>query len=222
MAASTPAHEHHAQHADVQQWTSILLATLNDAVDLLQFAVFEESWDAARAATDDHEEAFRELLRMYEQGLADLLRFIRASGLPTSAVGWSQLKTEWRRLAVDAGDEPTLRSALESGLYAAEQSPLSAHATYTEWASDMLHFVGSLASEPAPAAADEEARLQWAVAHLGPLEEHATFHAAFADWCRSAGDAAQASSAHDADLLRQPRYDLVLNTALRWLAGLGT
>lgn len=211
---------------DVGQWSAILLTTLEDAIELLQVTVFEDGWDVARANAEDHEAAFRDLLRTYEYGLADLLRFIRACGLPTSAVAWSQMKAEWRRQAVDAGDEPTLRTGLESGLYVAEQTPLGDHATYQQWATHLMQFVASRTDgvAPLPPHADEETRLHWAIAVLGPLEEHATFHAAFAAWCAEtdvvgAADRA-ASSSHDAGLLAFARYDLVLNTALRWLAGL--
>ncbi len=213
---------------DVQQWSHILLTTLDDAIELLQITVFEDGWDVARANAEDHEAAFRDLLRTYEYGLADLLRFIRACGLPASAVGWSQLKAELRRKAVEAGDEPTLRTGLESGLYVAEQTELGDHVRYQQWATHLMQFVASRTDgvAPLPPQADEETRLRWAVAVLGALEEHAAFHAAFAAWCAEGdtnGDAAAAratSSTHDAALLAFARYDLVLNTALRWLAGL--
>jgi hypothetical protein len=205
-----------------------LLAALDDAIAGLQQAIFDEGWREIRTAVASNEEALRESVALYERGLAQLFGFLRATGMPADPVAWSTLKAELRRAARDAGI--TLRTALESGLYAAEAIPLSDHALYAAWAMALAAFLASLAAgkeSPAPTAAQDE-RLRWAYAILAPLEEHAAFHTAFTGYLSEPGRAPAIGEltgrsvddivAHDACLLNLPRYDLALNAALRWLA----
>jgi hypothetical protein len=200
----------------VQTWTLALLRTFDDAAAHLRYVIFEARWDELRAQHASDDTALRTNTLLYEQALADLLRAVRATGLPASPVDWSRLKADWRRAAVEQGLEVTLRTALGEALYAAESTPLGDHAAYETWALAMAAFLRSVAAVPdaTPNAADDDGRLEWAYGRLAHLEEHAAFHAAFAT---SAGPDAPAV-AHQLSLLRQPRFDLILNAAVRWLA----
>jgi hypothetical protein len=203
----------------VETWTQALLRTFDDAAVQLREAIFEAGWDELRAQHASDDAALRASTLLYEQALADLLRAVRATGLPAGPVGWSRLKAEWRHAAVGEGLELTLRTALGEALYAAEGAPLGDHAAYEAWARAMAAFLRSVAAIPgaAPGAADGDERLAWAYARLAHLEEHAVFHAAFA----AAAGPDTPAVAHQSSLLCQPRFDLVLNAAVRWLADVG-
>jgi hypothetical protein len=196
----------------VGTWTLALLRTFDDAAEHLRYVIFEAGWDELRAQHASDDAALRASALLYEQALADLLRAVRATGLPANPVDWSRLKADWRHAAVDQGLEVTLRTALGEALYAAERTPLGDHAAYEAWALAMTAFLRSLAGAPNAAADDE--RLAWAYTRLAHLEEHAAFHAAFAAY---AGPDTPAV-AHQTNLLSQPRFDLILNAAVRWLA----
>ena len=197
---------------DPTGWTAALLATLDDAITHLASVIFEDDWAESRARHATAEDALRASAIRYEEGLGYLLRFVRACGLPADAVAWSRLKTDWRRTAVESGVEVTLRTALGEALYAAEATPLGDHAAYRAWAAALTRFLARQPVTPHPCG-DEAARLAWAYQALAPLEEHGAFHAAFA-----VSGPPRATVAWQAALLRLPRFDLVLNAALRWLA----
>jgi hypothetical protein len=75
---------------------------------------------------------------------------------------------------------------------------------------------------PAAGAAFED-RLLWAYQGLADIEDHDAFHAAFIAWLdASAPDRNAVADVidHQQRLLTLPRFDLFLNTSLRWLAGL--
>lgn len=205
----------HDNAAAADGWTRALLATLSDAREHLQQLIFAERWDDTRRQHDSDEAALRASARDYERGLADLYRFIRASGLPDDAVDWSRFKADQRRAATEAGVEITLRTALNEALYAAETTPLGDHAAYLAWATALTAFLAARAAGAPPRpAGDEGERLQWAYQTLADLEAHARFHAALAAFAGPQSPAV----AHGAALLPQPRFDLTLNAALRWLA----
>jgi hypothetical protein len=114
-------------------WQVALLTALSDAIDHLQVVIFEEGLEALLAETGSQEEALRESVATYERELARLFGILRASGALESAVAWSALKADLRRAALDAETEISLRTALETGLYAAESIPLGDHHTYLAW-----------------------------------------------------------------------------------------
>jgi hypothetical protein len=208
----------------IQQWQAALQATLADAIEHLQVLIFEDGWEELRSAVGSDEDALRESVARYERELARLFGFVRASGALADAVAWSTLKTDFRRAALDANTEISLRTALESGLYAAESIPLGDHAGYRDWANAQMGFLTSRAATgpaaPGPDATDGD-RLQWAYDTLAALEDHAAFNAAFLDWLTThslAGTERDAIVVHQQRLLALPRFDIVLNTSLRWLA----
>jgi hypothetical protein len=208
----------------IRKWQVALLATLSDAIEHLQVLIFEEGWDALLAETGSHEAALRESVAIYERELARLFSFLRASGSLPDAVAWSTLKTDLRRAALDSETEISLRTALESGLYVAESIPLGDHARYLRWTAALRGFLMARASasssRPAPDHDDED-RLRWAYATLAAIEDHDAFSAAFIAWldAESPGGAAAGDLLElHTSLLLLPRFDIVLNTSLRWLA----
>jgi hypothetical protein len=200
----------------VETWTLALVWTFDAAAEHLRGVIFETGWDELRAQHASDDAALRASTLLYEQALADLLRAVRAMGLPASPVDWSRLKADWRHAAVDQGMDLTLRTALSEAFYAAESAPLGDHAAYETWALAMTAFLRSVAGAPAtaPHAAADDERLAWAYARVAHLEEHTAFHAAFAAF---AGPNTPAV-AHQTRLLSQARFDLILNAAVRWLA----
>jgi hypothetical protein len=207
--------------SDIDAWQRAFRATLDDAIEHVRTVIFDERWEETRAEAGSDEAALRESVHLHERELARLFAFVRASGALAGAVGWSELKAELRREALETGVEITLRTALESGFYAAEPVPLGDHGRYLAWAELLTRFLTSRVDRsgaPRDGATDEE-RLEWAYQALAPLEEHDAFHAAFVGWLRERepGDE-EAIIAQAARLLALPRYDLALNTSLRWLA----
>jgi hypothetical protein len=208
--------------SDIEAWQRAFRATLDDAIEHVRTVIFDERWEATRGEAGSDEAALRESVHLYERELARLFAFVRASGALAGAVGWSALKADLRREALETGVEITLRTALESGLYAAEPVPLGEHASHRAWVAALTGFVRSRAdldNAPGDGGADD-ARIEWAYRSLAELEEHEAFHAAFVNWLeKHEPDAAPAIIDHAARLLQLPRYDLVLNASVRWLAG---
>jgi hypothetical protein len=194
-------------------WTQAVLAALDDAREHLLELVFAPRPDTPHDEQTSEAE-LRGQLQDYERGMADLFRCLRACGLPADALDWSRLKTAWRRAALDADAELTLRTALGEALYAAETTPLGEHAAYRAWAGALTAFLASRAVGAPPRPESDDARLLWAYERLADLEEHAGFQAAFAAFAGAAAPVV----AWQAALLAQPRFDLVLNAAVRWLA----
>jgi hypothetical protein len=205
-------------------WQAALLAALSDAIEHLQVLIFDEGWDALLAEFGSQEAALRESVSAYERELARLFGILRASGALLDAVNWSTLKADLRRAALDAETEISLRTALESGLYAAESIPFGDHASYLRWSAALRSFLTARLAgrpdRPAPDAPVDE-RLFWAYQGLADIEDHERFQAAFITWIDAsaldrdvAGDIIQ----HQQRLLSLPRFDLFLNTSLRWLA----
>lgn len=205
-------------------WQSALMTALTDAIAHLRAVIFDERWDEFRAVTGSGEDALRESVTTYERELARLFAVIRVSGALPDAVAWSTLKTDFRRAALDANTEISLRTALESGFYAAEPVALGDHAAYLRWAAALRGFLAASVPagtrRPDPDATEDE-RLQWAYNVLAPLEDHDTFNRAFIGWiATNLADRPEAAGIAElqARLLAHPRYDLVLNAGLRWLA----
>ncbi|HEX5164184.1 MAG TPA: hypothetical protein VFV93_02210 [Thermomicrobiales bacterium] len=207
-----------------QNWQIALQTTVADAIEHLQVLIFDDGWQELRAAAGSDEAALRESVASYERELARLFGFVRASGALADAVAWSTLKTDFRRAALDANTEISLRTALETGLYAAELIPLADHAGYRAWATALMGFLASRAATgPTAPGPDAEAddRLQWAYDRLADLEDHTAFNAAFLNWLNAEYPPSTDRDAIVADqqrLLALPRFDIVLNTSLRWLS----
>lgn len=213
-------------------WVRAFVGALDDAIQHLQQIIFEEGWDRLLAEHGDEESALRESVRHYERGLAHLFGFVRACGTLADEVAWSSMKAECRRAALDAGVELTLRTALETGLYAAEQAPLGDHAGWLAWTDALMLFLYQYAASapphPGPAAPRDD-HLRWAYDLLQPIEEHDAFHAAFAGYLAGSevGPAVETLTgrpvaeivAHEARLMPLQRFDLILNAGLLWLAG---
>jgi hypothetical protein len=208
-----------------EEWQAALLAALSDAIEHLQVLIFDEGWDTLLAETGSQEAALRESVVTYERELARLFGIVRASGALLDGVAWSTLKADLRRAALEAETEISLRTALESGLYAAESVPLGDHATYLRWSVALRAFLTARLEgqpeRPAPGAAFED-RLLWAYQGLADIEDHDAFHAAFIAWLDASApdrNAVVDVIDHQQRLLTLPRFDLFLNTSLRWLAG---
>lgn len=216
------------------EWSRSLATALDEAILHLQNLIFEEGWDLIVAQAGSQEAALRESVLHYERGLANLFSFIRASGSLADAVAWSTLKAEFRRTALNSGVEITLRTALETGVYASERTPLGDHARYKAWVRGLMVFLCACAGA-GPAhpglSSPQETRLEWAYSILALLEDQQVFHERFSVFLHQASDEALASALsgssidavirHQADLLSHPRFDLLLNTALIWLANAG-
>jgi hypothetical protein len=202
-------------------WNRALETALEDSIADLSEVIFSERWPDIRREAESDEAAVRLSLRYYERGLADLFALLRAAGRFPNPLAWSTFKADQRRRARDAGVEISLRTALDEALYVAETIELRPHATYLAWIDALTHFLASRADEPAPPdTASDDARIAWALTQLAPLEDHQRFHAEFTTFVSASlaepgkGDVL----ALQQRLLLQPRFDLVLNAALRWLA----
>lgn len=203
-------------------WDAALHATVNDTIAHLQYVVFDRRWEDIRANAASDEAALRQSLLIYEQGLADLLRIIRLLGVCASGTAWSEFKARLRRDARESGAEISLRTALDEALYQAEQHAAGDPATYAAWSAGLCRVLTDRRATcpPRPAQSDDgDARLAWALACLADLEDHETFQQALLAAIES--DVSQPHSARDAAralqqrLFDEPRYDLLLNFALR-------
>jgi len=208
-------------HAERNEaWDRAFLIVLGEAIADLQTLIFDEGWDELVVSAGGTEAALRESVRHYERGLAHLFGFARAAGVPESPLAWSALKATLRRGMLDADQEITLRTALDSALYAAEQVPLGEHALYRRYV-DVLHalLVGRTASA-APFMQNDtlEDRLDWGYSMLVDLEGHADFHAAVA---KGVAEHAEDILSLEHRLLGLQRFDLILSTCLLWLAETG-
>jgi hypothetical protein len=208
-----------AVEREIAAWETALRVALEQAIEHLQALIFDEGMDTLVTETGSPVAALRAGVLHYEQGVANLFAIVRASGSLPDAVAWSTLKASLRRDMLESGVDITLRTATETGLYLAEREPLGDHAVFRAWAGAL---VSSLATRAAaaptfPAQGDDDARLYWAYHTLADLEDHAAFHAAVL----AAAPPDSAVSAHAARLLALPRYDLILNASLLWLANAG-
>jgi hypothetical protein len=202
------------------------MTALGHAIEHLQIVIFVEDMETL-AADLGSESALRESVLRYEQGLARLFGFVRASGALPDAVAWSMLKVDTRRAAHEAGVEITLRTALETGMYNAESVPLGDHGRYRAWSSSVTEFLSrrTMDAPVGPSGSSEEERLLWAYEVLADLEDHESFHCTLLEHVRTGGalegDTVEVVADLQSRLLALPRFDLVLNACLLWLADHG-
>lgn len=208
-----------------EQWEHAVINALTQSIEHLQVIIFDEGLDALVAEADTPEEGLRRAVARYEQSLTDLFAIVRVSGVLADAVAWSTLKANVRRAALDAGTEITLRTAIETGMYHAEAHPLGDHERFMAWSSvvQFLLLEYGRRAEPFPIDGDEESHLLWAYRALRQIEDHDAFHRAFLTALADSGDAEvpDGITAHQAHLLSLPRFDLLLNAGLLWLATVG-
>lgn len=214
------------------EWVRAFVATLDDAIQHLQAVCFEEHWDELKASGLSDERAGPASVELYRDGLADMFRFVRASGALADSLAWSQMKSEHRAVASGPGIEPPIRQALEDGLYAAEDTPLGDHALYRSWTRTLMLFLFQYVAQGPPypglAASDDE-KLAWGYEALRSIEEHTAFHGALVGYLQEPGVTPVARGLVDHSLgdivefgehlAELPRFDLVLNTGLRWVVG---
>jgi hypothetical protein len=210
-------------------WQRALRTALDDAIEHLQFVIFDAGWQEIRANSKSDEEALRASVRLYEARLTDLLRFARVAGIAETPVAWSQFKTDLRRAAREANLDITLRTVLDEALYSAETTPHGDPARYRAWSGALMLWLAreaQLDAVPRPDTTDEAMRIEWAYRTLAHLEDHAEFDAHFArflDADRASVEATTGQAIGEIVALHErlaalPRFDLVLNAALRWLA----
>lgn len=218
---------------EIDHWIIAFAQMLDQSIEHLQQACFNDARQQLVSEGLEPEAIDRETLELYKEGLADLFRFVRASGAVVDGVAWSELKTGHRRALDDSGRAETLRDALDNALYEAESEPLGNHQLYRSWARSMMLFVFHHAAHgadeyPGPVA-DQREKIAWAYAALKDIEEHDVFHRMFDAYLTDPGvqpviDAIIDHTAGDViafeeTMLDQPRFDLMLNTALSWLIG---
>ena len=214
------------------QWIRAFVVTLDDAIQHLQAVYFEEHWDELKARGISDELIGRASIELYRDGLADMFRFVRASGALADELAWSRMKSEHRTVASGPDVEPPIRQALEDGLYAAEDTPLGDHELYRSWTRTLMLFLFQYVAEGPPypglASSDEE-KLAWGYESLRSIEDHSAFHGALVSYLREPGVRSVAKELVDYPLdeivalgyrlVEMPRFDLVLNTGLRWVVG---
>lgn len=216
-----------------EEWDQAFVDTLDEAVQQLQARCFIELWDELIASGQTEDEVGRKTVELYEHGIADIFRFVRACGVLTDDVAWSTMKTEYRRAASEPQVAVAVREALDAGLYEAEMSPRGSHDDYQVWVRSLMLFLihhAAQRSEDYPGTtADERSKLSWAYEALKDIEDHDVFHQHVLGYLHDAGvrpvvegvtgKAVEEIVQFEALLLPLKRFDLVLNTGLVWLAG---
>lgn len=214
------------------EWIRAFVSTLDDAIQQLQHVCFEEHWDELASRGIDEELIGRASLELYRDGLADIFSFVRASGVAADAVAWSRMKTEHRQLASRSDVEPPVMQALEDGLYAAESTPLGSHSLYRAWIGGLMLFLFQYVADgpqyPGFGASEEE-KLGWGYEALRAIEDHRVFHGSLAAYMREPGvqpviralleESIDDVTALSERLSEMSRFDLILNTGLRWVVG---
>ena len=213
-------------------WAAALSMALDDAVEHLQALCFDDAWNELAADGLAEAETNERVLTLYADGLSDLFRFMRVSGAIDDELAWSALKANLRRDSIAAGAGSGAQEALDDSLYAADSVTLGAHDLYRAWARALMLFIFHYAANGPiypGLRADEQEKLEWAYQALQPIEDHEQFHEAFTDYIEDAGVLPVASAvlaqpvvailALERELMREARFDLTLNTALRWLIG---
>jgi hypothetical protein len=215
-----------------EEWIREFIATLDDAIQQLQSACFEEHWDTLASRGISEELIGLASLDLYRDGLADIFRFVRASGALADSLAWSTMKSEHRAVASQPDVDPPIRQALEDALYAAEDTPQGEHDLYRSWVGGLMLFlfqyVAAGPSYPGLAASENE-KLTWAYEALRAIEDHHVFHASFAHYVREPGVRSVIKAllerpiddviALEERLAGMARFDLILNTGLRWVVG---
>jgi len=107
-------------------------------------------------------------------------------------------------------------------MYVAQSVPLGEHQSFRPWSVALTRFLMLRAREAPgfPSQASDEERLYWAYGALSALEDHGAFHRTVLAAIDPSLDEPQrvAIIDHQARLLELPRFDLVLNACLLWLA----
>lgn len=213
-------------------WAGALGMALDDAIEHLQALCFEDAWNELAADELPETEINERVLTLYADGLSDLFRFMRVSGALDDEIAWSALKANLRRDAIEGGAGAGAHEALDDSLYAAESVALGAHDLYRAWAQALMLFIFHYAANgpiyPGLRAGEQE-KLEWAYQALQPIEDHDQFHEALTDYMEDSGvlpvaravlaQPMEAILALELALMQEARFDLTLNTALRWLIG---
>ena len=213
-------------------WIREFVATLDDAIQQLQTVCFEEHWDELSEAGISDELIGRASLELYQEGLADIFSFVRASGTVSDAFAWSRMKSEHRALASGPDVDPPILQALEDGMYAAESTPLGDHTVYRSWVGALMLFLFQYVADGPQypgAQASEREKLTWGYDSLRAIEDHDAFHQALAAYVQERGVRPVVTAlldsplpnviAHSERLSGMKRFDLILNTGLRWVVG---
>lgn len=214
------------------EWIRQFIATLDDAIQQLQSACFEEHWDELSSRGFSEELIGRASLELYSEGLADIFRFVRASGALADDLAWSTMKSEHRAVASQPDVDPPIRQALEDAMYAAEDTPLGDHGLYRSWVGGLMLFLFQYVADGPPypgLGASESEKLTWGYEALRTIEDHQVFHSSFAGYTHEPGvrPVVSALLEHPVDevlalgarLTEMKRFDLILNTGLRWVVG---
>lgn len=212
-------------HAGHTCWSSLLPLVLEDAIVHLQMVVFDtpDAWGRSEAVT--HEDALRRRLAEYETGLALIFGFVRRAGLVGDGVAWSAFKADMRRAGRDANEELSLRTARDEALYQVERHvPPADPNLAAAWSAGLREFlawwIGRAPAAPRPE--EDDSRLAWAYGRIADLEDHTRFHdelLRFLEQRRSRDpDCGDGVIMLQNTLFNQPRFDLVQNLALRWVA----
>lgn len=215
---------------EIVEWEQAFAYVLDESIQHLQDVCFVAEWDRLIADGKPEDEVGRLTLTLYEQGLGDIFGFARASGAIPNDVAWSTMKLDYRRAADDADVAPAIREALDSGFYLAERYDLGDNVLFRSWGRCLMLFVYQHAAdgpEYPGRAAEETEKLAWAYEALRDIEDHETFHLALEVYLGDPGvepvvaaivpEPASAVLEHERAMMEQPRFDLVLNTALNWL-----
>lgn len=217
---------------ETEEWIRAFVATLDDAIQQLQTVCFEEHWDelASRGISEDL--IGRASLELYRDGLTDIFGFVRASGAVADSVAWSRMKSEHRALASRPDVDPPILQALEDGMYAAQATPAGDHSLYRSWIGGLMLFLFQFVADgptyPGLSASEQE-KLTWGYEALRSIEDHHVFQRVLAEYMREPGvrPVLRALLDHPIDevtafgqhLSEMKRFDLILNTGLRWVVG---
>lgn len=214
------------------EWVRAFVATLDDAIQHLQSVCFEEHWNELAARGISAELIGQTSVELYRDGLADIFRFVRASGTLTDELAWSEMKTRHRAAASGPGVEEPIRQALEDGLYAAEAAALGDHRLYRSWTRALMLFLFQYVAEGPPypgLGASDDDKLTWGYEALRAIEEHAAFHGAVVTYIHEPGVRSVLKALVDCpldevvvlgdQLVDLARFDLIMNTGLRWVVG---
>lgn len=218
---------------EIENWLLSFVQTLDEALNQLRDVCFGEAWEIYQREGVPESETARRIIELYERGMVDIFRFVRRSGAIVDDLAWSQFKAGHRRSLQDQQASEAAREALANALYTAEQqAELSDHQRYRSWARCLMLFIFHHAAEGPDypgQSAEESEKLAWAYEALKDIEDHQTFQLAFTTYLEDSGVRSLIEAVviypideiirQSAELSEEPRFDLLLNTALTWLVG---
>ncbi len=221
---------------EASEWDRDYEQAMADTVNHLQIVCFVDTRENLLASGKTEAEIGETTLQLYEDGIVDIFQFARASGAISSDNAWARVKTTYRKLAIEDGATEAVRQALDDGLYRVDEFSAGDAALYTSWKRALMlflyHHAASQAADQQPYPgrdASEEEKFTWAYACLEEIEDHAAFHITLASYLYDPGvfPVADAVLDHQIDeiltfetgMMQQPRFDLIMNTGLRWLVG---